>query len=214
MSLEPDGIETEKSCPGAGSYGIWRNVLADAAEPSHHRIGADPRELVDREESPDDGIVFDGHMSCEGCRIRHDDVAAEFAVMGDVRVGHEKVVVTDDGHTVAAQRGPVHGRVLPDGIPVPDDDARLFVQVLGILRREPDAREGVYRTFFPDLGLPFNDHMGDEPRSPLDVHLSPDDAEGTDHNVLVDSRFSVDDRRGVDILRHYSSLPRVFSPPS
>ena len=50
----------------------------------------------------DRGMVLDDHVAGQGCRIGHDDVVAEKAVVRDVGCDHQEIVVSDAGVSATA----------------------------------------------------------------------------------------------------------------
>ncbi len=51
----------------------------------------------------ENGAILDRNMAGEHDVVRHDDVVADAAIMRDVRIGQEEIVVADDG--LAAEIG-------------------------------------------------------------------------------------------------------------
>ncbi len=77
-------------------------------------------------------------MAAEQAIIGNDDVVADFAVMSDVRPGHEKIFVTDLGHAVFSAPS-MDRAMLANYICVPDRDVGLAFGRKGkVLRRGAD----------------------------------------------------------------------------
>ena len=104
-------------------------------------MATDMAELVHEGASTDDGEVIDYDLSGQLGGIGHDDVIAQLAVVCDVAVRHDEVVVTDDGFAFT-EGSAVHGNELTDVAVVPDDGPGLFTVELKVLR---DATDGCMR---------------------------------------------------------------------
>jgi len=91
-ALQADGIDST----GAGRVAIddheWRHVLHDFCHAADNRMLADAAELVDSAHAGDDGMVINGHVTCQANRVGEDDVTAELAIVGNVGVTKQQVV--------------------------------------------------------------------------------------------------------------------------
>src|SRR4030042_3235661 len=65
-------VEPEELRPVSLSLGVGRDVQENTAETSKDGIGSNPTELVDSDDPPDDGPIFDHNVSCQGGCIRHE----------------------------------------------------------------------------------------------------------------------------------------------
>ena len=54
-------------------------------------------ELVHTDAAADEGAFADGDIAAEKSAIGHDDMVADLAIMGDVRIGHHENVMADAG---------------------------------------------------------------------------------------------------------------------
>ena len=59
-------------------------------------------------------------MSGQGCSIRHDDLISDLTVMGHMGVGHEEILISDDGLPTSLDRASMEGDKLPDDILIAD----------------------------------------------------------------------------------------------
>ena len=74
-------------------------------------------------------------MTGQRRRIRHDDVTAERAVVADVRVRHQKIVIADSRMSAASLRSAMDVHVFAKDVVMADRQERLFAFKLQILRR-------------------------------------------------------------------------------
>ena len=123
-------------------------------------MGADPRELVDARQSADDGKVL--HMDVAGQigRVGHDDVIPQLAVVGDVAVGHQQIVIADEGDPDVGGGRPVDRDILPDRVVVSDHDPRCLPPVFQILGGAADGGELGDAASLSNIGVALDDHMG------------------------------------------------------
>ena len=90
----------------------------------------DLAKLVDLGKAAEDGIVADLHMSGQAGVVGHDDVVPQHAVMGDVHIGHDPVVVADARDAGVLDGAAIDGAKFTDGVVVADDQLGVFVRVL------------------------------------------------------------------------------------
>ena len=92
------------------------------------------------ERPPSDRPVADIDVAAERRAIREDDLVAEAAVVRDVRIGHEEIVVADAGHARAGDvpRLTVHG--FAEHVAVADLEPSGLALVFLVLRRTRRSR--------------------------------------------------------------------------
>ena len=84
--MEADLVDAPDAGRVAIDDGERRDVLHDLRDASGDAVGADAAKLVNRGEARNDGVVIDHDMAGEGSVVGEDDVVADLAVVGDVRV--------------------------------------------------------------------------------------------------------------------------------
>ena len=110
----------------------WRNVLREAASTLYHHVRADVAELVAEHNSRNDGEIVDGYFSGKLGGVANDAAVAYHAIVSDVHVLHEQVVVAHDGGSLGSCTAR-DSYVLTDGVVVADlasGDLALELQVL------------------------------------------------------------------------------------
>src|SRR6185369_860593 len=70
-----------RCCDSIGEY-----ILTDHCSPADHGKLADSCELVHCTETAENHVIFDHNMAGKGCGVRHYHIAADNAVMGNMRV--------------------------------------------------------------------------------------------------------------------------------
>src|SRR5690606_22315083 len=93
---------------------------------------ADAYELLDGHQAGQYHMVADGDVTGKGRIVRKDAVVPDNAVMGDVGVGHNEAVVSND-RLVLVRSTAVYGYGFPDGAIVADNDLRVLAPEFEIL---------------------------------------------------------------------------------
>ena len=94
QSYEVDSCVADRflSCNDVG-----RNVLACSGTALHHHVTSHAYELVEENCCGNDGVVVDNHFACEFCGISNDTTVANDAIVCNMHILHQQVVVAHDG---------------------------------------------------------------------------------------------------------------------
>ena len=106
-----------------------------------------------------------------------DRPAPDVAVVRDVHVCHEQIVISDRRLAAATSRTSVDRDELAEDIAAPDPQRRRLTLVFQILWRQPDRGHREDLGFVPDVGATIDDGRGADPALLADANL------GTDHGV-------------------------------
>ena len=161
-------------------------------------MGADATVLVHRRETAEYRPVAHMHVSGQGRIVGKDSLVADDAVVCDVDVGHDPVVVPHPGFPGVLNRAAIDRAVFPDGIAVADHQFRHLAGVFLVLGIFTDGRELKDVIVLADDTGPLQHDMGFDSRTRPDLNVRADDAVGTDRHVLVQTRPLGNDRAGVD----------------
>ena len=82
----------------------------------------------------DDRVIPNRDVPSEGRRIRHDDMASEVAIVGDMDVGHQHVVIAETRHAPTKGRRPIDRHIFTENVVIADPDEGLFPLILEMLR--------------------------------------------------------------------------------
>jgi hypothetical protein len=120
-------------------------------------------------------------MSVAGKRgiIDENTVTADHAVVTDMDVGHQQVVVADGGFGTILDRTAMNGDALADDIVVADDKTRGLALVFQVRRIFTHGRELVNAVMLADDSRPFYHHMGGDNGALTDLNVGSDDGPGT-----------------------------------
>ena len=99
---------------------------------------ADLAELVDARVAGENYPVAEFDMACKSSAVGHDAMAADDAIVRDVRIGHEEAIVRDRRLGPSAGGATVDRAELAEYVPVADYELGRFASVLAILRRVAD----------------------------------------------------------------------------
>src|SRR5690606_21305259 len=105
---------------------------------------------------------------------------ADDAIMRDMRIGHDPVVVADLGDAPILQRAAVDGRVLAYRVAMADHEACRLARVFLVLRRIAYGGELKDVVVFADRRRPFDHGMRLDARAAADLDVVADDGKGTD----------------------------------
>src|SRR5262249_45761006 len=109
-------------------------------------------------------------------RVCHHDMVAQCAVMADVNICHEKVMVPDSRMPAATLRTSMDVDVFAEHVVIADCEKRLFTFELQILWLKADRCKWVKLVVLPDCGWPFDNHVGFKAATLSDLHTGTDAA--------------------------------------
>ena len=136
---QPDKVQTvdARRMPVAG--GKRRDILDNLGTAPDNRQHPHPHKLVDRHHTPNHRLVLDGNMPGQGAVIGQDAAAADPAVMGDMGIRHNQVMVAHYGLGPFGGAG-IQSAIFTDDIIVADLEENLTVfefKILGGCRLPP-----------------------------------------------------------------------------
>src|SRR5471032_1662390 len=174
-----------------------RHVLRQAGAHADEGVRADLAELVHIGEAAHDDPVADFDVAGQLRVVREDRVAADLAVVRQVDVGRDPVVVAEPRHADVLHGAGVEGAEFADRVAVADfQTGRLAVPFL-VLRRGADRRELEELVVAADGRVAFDDHVRADHRAGGYGHVRADDRIRADFNAGVELRLRVDDGGGM-----------------
>src|SRR3989344_412022 len=160
-------------------------------------MSADAAKLVHQRKAAQNGVVTDRHVTGQAGAIGENRSIADLAVMRQMAIGHDEIVMTEPRHTPARHGGAIESAVLPDDVPIADLKPGGFAFVPQMLRRIAQGRELVNFIVPADTRRPVDDDVRTDPGIVTDLHARTDDAEGTNMDVFPDFRARVNDGLGM-----------------
>src|SRR5471030_2024301 len=176
---------------------IRRHVLRQAGAHADEGVRADLAELVHVGEAAHDDPVADFDVAGQLRVVREDGVAADLAIVRQVDVGRDPVVVAEPRHAGVLHGADVEGAEFADGVAVADFQARRLALPLHVLRRGADGRELEELVVLADGRVAFDDDVRADDGAGADAHVRADDRIRPDFNVVAELRLRVDDGGGM-----------------
>src|SRR6185436_10375597 len=179
----------------------------------------DMHELVHQRHAAEDHPVADGHMAGELNAVGEDGLAADLAVVRDVRIGHDPVLVCQPRDADVLRGAAADGDVLADGVVVADLDRSRLVGVLLVLRRRAERGEVEDLVALADPHRPVEHDVRADPGALAHLHFRADHRVRADGHVAAELRARVDDRGRVDHflagwMVHRIDASATTSPPT
>ena len=135
-------------------------------------------------------------MSAERRGIAENRVVADVAIVRNVRVGHEHVVVADVGDAAAPFGAAMNRHEFAKHVAIADDQLGRLAVKLQILRDQPDRRERKDLVAVADFRRPLDDRRCADAAVAAKPHVLPDHGVRTDHAAGADDRVGMDDGTG------------------
>jgi len=160
-------------------------------------VSAKPAKLVHTGKPSENNIILYLDMTSERGIVGENSVTADAAIMGDMDIGHDPVVISNPGDATTCCRTTVDGTELPDSIAVTDfqDGFRLTVEFL-VLRILSDRAILKYLIVFADTRRTFYEGIRTDMCALEDLYLRADDRIGIDINTLINPCFRMDNGTG------------------
>src|SRR5690606_12949007 len=127
---EPFAVDADRPEGVARADDIGRDVLPYGTGAAYHAMRADAHELVHGRRTAQYGPVVDMDMAGQLHAVGNDRVAGYLAIVRNVHVGHDPVVVAHAGYTHVLRRARIDGDVLAHHVAVADLESGGLALVL------------------------------------------------------------------------------------
>jgi hypothetical protein len=104
-----------------------------------------------RRERPDSGKVFHRDVPGEGCSVHKQSIAPHLAIVSDVRVCQDEIVVADLGPAAAFLRSPVHSYIFTKNISIPHNQLGGLAAKRIVLRITTNQTKRMKNVVPPDV---------------------------------------------------------------
>jgi hypothetical protein len=158
----------------------------------------DTAELMHAGECTDSGVIFDDDMARQSRGIGHDDVVAQRAVMADVRVCHQKIMVPDSRVPTTALGPSMDVYVFAKNVVVADCKEGFFAFEFQILWLKTDCSERIEMIVIADDRRTFDNYMRLEMASVSDSHSSAHAAVRPNRHIMTDLSLGTYNRSRMD----------------
>ena len=130
--------------------------------------------------------------------VGEDRMVAHDAIMSDMGIGHDPVVVADERDARILDRPAIDRRVLANRIAIADLEPGILAVVFLVLRVVANRRERKDVVIATDRRRPLDDHVRLDARSAADLDIRCYDGIGSDADAFVQSRLTRYHRTLVD----------------
>src|SRR5690606_12005172 len=172
-----------------------RNILTHRAGTTNHAVCADTTELMHGSQTAQNGPVANMHVAAQLDAVGDNRVIADLAIVSNVGVGHDPVVIAHTGHAHILHRTGIDGDVFTNHIAIADFQASRFTSVLLVLRHAADGAETVEMVVATNRGHAIyhavRAHFGARPYR----DIGPNDAVRPDLDIICKLSACFDDGR-------------------
>ena len=145
-------------------------------------------------------MVVNHDMAGQSRGVRQNDVITQHAVVADVRIRHQEIMIADPCDSTSAFGPTVNVDVFTKNVVRPDRQMGFFIVELEILRRNANHAEWEKSVVAANDRGPFENDMGIENTTIAEGDAFADAAEGPDSDGLADAGKRVNDGRGMNQL--------------
>jgi len=155
---------------------------------------ANTAKLMNGRASTDNDPVADDHMATQHDIVREDDIVANLAIVGDVRIGQKHRPVANDGLSTCIRHAGVHGDSFADRAAGTDGKSGFLTLVSNVLRFATQNCTGKHTGVASDARSAGHRHVAFQHHPFRQRDIGPDMAERPDCHVRGDCRTVLDNR--------------------
>src|SRR6185503_8756621 len=197
--LEAFLVDAHGSGRRARGHHVRGDILRQGGPHAGKGVRADADVLVHEGVAAEDRPVADRHVAGELGDVVEDRLATHLAIVRQVHVSHDPVLVPQARDADILRRAAVDGDGLADGIAVADLDPGRLAGVLLVLRRRADRGEVPDVVAPADAGVAVEHHVRADPGALADLDVLADDRIGADLDVRGEPRARVHDGARMDL---------------
>jgi hypothetical protein len=165
---------------------------------TNHRETADATELVDPDCTGNKCSIFDNDMAAEENVIGTDDIAADFAIVTDVRTGHEHIVVADSRRAFWFHRA-MNRDELAECISAADNDSSDVRRFGNVLRCATDDDMFTDVVVLAECRSVFDDRVRADLASLPNHDVRFDHGKWSDRDILSELSVRTDESQGMNV---------------
>ncbi len=192
-SAQSYGIEARDNRRIAIGHRVGDDIFHDLGAATDNGIIAYLAELVDGDESGDEGLVANVNVSCKHAALRKDVVVTDHTVMSEVDRAHKVIAIAYAGGAIR-QGATVDVGVFAKGVVVADNGQRTLAaieaKILWISTQMDACR---YAVPFTQTDAAVDVHMASDFCSFADFYIVGNDRVGANLHVVSNLRAGVDD---------------------
>ena len=191
-AFEADGVEAVAArFARRDNFREWKHILGDHGVGADVGVAADAAELLHGRKGADGGVIVHDDVAGESRAIDENCVAADLAVVADVGVGHDQIVIAHAGDAAALHGAAADGAKFAKGVAVTDFERDALARIGEVLRIATDDGKGIQAIIFSEARGAFDDGVMIEDAAVAEFDFVADNRERAD----ADSRTEPDARR-------------------
>src|SRR5450631_3929733 len=157
------------------------------------------------------------HMTAQSRSIRHDGVTTDLAVVGNMHVRHDPIVVTYARDTGILHRAGIEGAEFAYGVVIAYLKTRRLARIFLVLGNSSHRIKLEDTVVLADAGVPFDYHMRPYPCSRTDLDMFADNGISAHLDICGEFGVGVNDcggmaHYGTDFTVHISSASAASLP--
>jgi hypothetical protein len=192
-ALEAFGIDAARLGRIAGGGDERRQILQQDGAHRRETVGADAHELMDHGEAAEDGPIANLDMACQLGVVGEDGLVADLAIVRQMHIGHDPVVVAQASDAGILRRAAIEGAELADRVAVADLEPGRLAGILLVLRGFTDRAELEDAIVAADAGMSGQHHMRTDHSAIANLDMLAHDRIRADHDATPKSRRGMDD---------------------
>jgi hypothetical protein len=202
ISAKSDDVQTKQFGTIALGNGERRNILGGHTSTPNHSAASNAAVLVYSHETAKDYIVFHHNVSGDVCGVCKCAVVSDCRIMGNMAVGHEKIVIPDDGGPTLGT--PVDRRAFSEDVALSHREKSVFARIFFVLRISTDGRIRKHLTPGAEGGGAADGCMSANCDGATKGDISANDGVGAKNHIVGELCGVMDDGCGMD--RHMGVL--------
>ncbi|OIQ63858.1 hypothetical protein GALL_545990 [mine drainage metagenome] len=162
---------------------IRRNILEHHAGNTCHHVRAYLAELMHPGKAAQDCVIAYMHVSGQRSIIGKDGIVSHLAIMRQMDIRHDPVIVADAGYTRVLYRPDVKRAELANNVAIAYFQSGRFTCIFFILRDFTQRTKLENLIIASNRGVPVNHCMGGNSGTIADLHVFADDAVRADADI-------------------------------
>ena len=150
---------------------------------------ADPAKLMYAGKGPNRRMISDRHMARERRRIGQNNVIAEQAVMTDMNICHQEIVIADPRLPAASFSASMNIHVFAEYVVVSDSQKRIFTLEFQVLWLKADSSKRIELIVIADRCWSLNHDVRFEAAAVSDFYSGTNSAKRPNDDVLTNFRL-------------------------
>src|SRR5690606_19517977 len=175
----------------AVNHHVSRYIFANRRSHAAEAVGADTAILMHQSEAAQNRPIADAHMSRQRGVIDQNAMIANNAVVTNMHIGHQQIVVTYSGFAAILHSAAMNGDAFTNNVVIAHYQARWLTLVLEIRRVFAQRRKLVNAVMRTNARWPFDNHMGGNHSALTNLYVWANQCPGTYAHIGRDASIGV-----------------------